>query len=63
MRLNFQAMYTKNSSVNNLMILLLVLLSAEILELAMVRGSSWYMALFLTVPLLLTALYDKLVKK
>jgi len=56
-------MYTKNSSVNNLIILLLVLLSAEILELAMVRGSSWYMALFLTLPLLLTALYDKLVKK
>ena len=56
-------MYSKNSSVNNLVILLLVLVSAEILKTAMVKDSSWYMALFLTVPLLLTALYDKLVKK
>jgi L-asparagine transporter-like permease len=54
---------TKKVSASGIVILLLIFLNAVVVKVAFIRNSKWYMALIVTVPLLLFALYYTTQKK
>lgn len=54
---------TKKVSASGTMVLLLIFLNTVVVKVAFIRNSKWYLALFVTVPLLLITLYITRQKK